>query len=269
MELLVRRSNLRMAALSVSSVQKTSNGSWWGSRDSVVGTLIKLQPAKRTPPNISQSKNSNTQRTENKTTDVVIHQHSRRFLKMDILMSETWWAYNKWNKIASDIKLVFHSSTKLRGSTAASGKGFFSSPKRADGQWSPPSFPFSGYRVYLPGIKRRGREIRQSTLFIAEFKNMWMCTSTPPVNTFRALMHCLLIRIVANFTFRYQLAVCVYLPLVSLFRTWRRARREIHAGLGLEKRKERDSLQDLGANGRIFLKWIFADVGWEFLDWIG
>ena len=48
-----------------------------------------LQPAKRTPPNISRSKNSNTQRTENKTTDVVIHQHSRRLLKMDILMSET------------------------------------------------------------------------------------------------------------------------------------------------------------------------------------
>ena len=32
---------------------------------------------------------SNTQRTENKTTDVVIHQHSRKLLKMDILMSET------------------------------------------------------------------------------------------------------------------------------------------------------------------------------------
>ena len=54
---------------------------------------------------------SNTQRTENKTTDVVIHQHSRKLLKMDILMSETCWAHNKWNQIASDIKLVFHSST--------------------------------------------------------------------------------------------------------------------------------------------------------------
>ena len=62
------------------------------------------------PPNISRSKNSNTQRTENKTTDVVIHQHSRKLLKMDILMSETCWAHNKWNKIANDIKLVFHSS---------------------------------------------------------------------------------------------------------------------------------------------------------------
>ena len=30
---------------------------------------------------------------------------------MDILMSETCWAHKKWNKITSDIKLVFHSST--------------------------------------------------------------------------------------------------------------------------------------------------------------
>ena len=54
---------------------------------------------------------SNTQRTENKTTDVVIQQQSRKLLMMDILMSETCWAHKKWNKIASDIKLVFHSST--------------------------------------------------------------------------------------------------------------------------------------------------------------
>ena len=55
---------------------------------------------------------SNTQRTENKTTDVVSHQHSRKLLMMDILMSETCSAHKKWNKISSDIKLVFHSSTR-------------------------------------------------------------------------------------------------------------------------------------------------------------
>ena len=44
-------------------------------------------------------------------TDVVIQQHSRKLLMMDILMSETCWAHKKWNKTASDIKLVFHSST--------------------------------------------------------------------------------------------------------------------------------------------------------------
>ena len=53
---------------------------------------------------------SNTERTENKTTDVVIQRHSRKILMMDILMSETCWVHKKWNKIASDIKLVFYSS---------------------------------------------------------------------------------------------------------------------------------------------------------------
>ena len=52
----------------------------------------------RTPPKTSRTKSSNTQRTENKTTDVVIHQYSRKLLKMDILMSETCWAHNKWKK---------------------------------------------------------------------------------------------------------------------------------------------------------------------------
>ena len=66
--------------------------------------------AKRTPPNTSRNKSSHTHRTENKTTDVLIHQHSRKLLKMEILMSETCWAHNKWNRIACVIKLVFHSS---------------------------------------------------------------------------------------------------------------------------------------------------------------
>ena len=33
-----------------------------------------------------------------------------KLLMMDILMSEICWAHKKWNKIASDIKLVFYSS---------------------------------------------------------------------------------------------------------------------------------------------------------------
>jgi len=44
------------------------------------------------------------------TTDVVMQQNSRKLLMMDILMPETCWAHKKWNKIASDIKLVFYSS---------------------------------------------------------------------------------------------------------------------------------------------------------------
>jgi len=60
-----------------------------------------------TPPH----RNSNTHRTKNNTTNVVIQQNSRKLVMMDILMSETCWAHKKWNKIASDIKLVFYSST--------------------------------------------------------------------------------------------------------------------------------------------------------------
>ena len=56
-------------------------------------------------------RNSNTHRTKNNTTNVVVQQNSRKLLMMDILMSETYLAYKKWNKIPSDIKLVFYSST--------------------------------------------------------------------------------------------------------------------------------------------------------------
>ena len=56
-------------------------------------------------------RNSNTHRTKNNTTNVVTKQNSRKLLLMDILMSETCWAHKKWNKIASDIKFVFYSST--------------------------------------------------------------------------------------------------------------------------------------------------------------
>jgi len=48
--------------------------------------------------------------SKNKTSDVVTQQHSRNLLMMDILMSETCWVHKKYNKMASDIKLVFYSS---------------------------------------------------------------------------------------------------------------------------------------------------------------
>ena len=72
---------------------------WW--------SFCRLKPANQPHQKLQHT------RTENKTTDVVIHQHSRKLLMMDILMSEKCWAHKKWNKIASDIKLVFHSSTIL------------------------------------------------------------------------------------------------------------------------------------------------------------
>jgi len=60
---------------------------------------------------IQPHRNSNTHQTKNITTNVVIQQHSHKLLMMDILTSETCWAYKKWNKKTSDIKLVFYSST--------------------------------------------------------------------------------------------------------------------------------------------------------------
>ena len=45
------------------------------------------------------------------TTNVVIQQNSRKLLMMDKLVSEACWAHKKWNKITSDIKLVFYFST--------------------------------------------------------------------------------------------------------------------------------------------------------------
>ena len=56
-------------------------------------------------------RNYNTHRTKNNTTNVVIQQNSRKVLMMDILMSEKYWAHKKWNKIASNIKLILYSST--------------------------------------------------------------------------------------------------------------------------------------------------------------
>ena len=62
----------------------------------------------RIPLQPNHTETPNTHRTKN---NVVIRQNSRKLLMMDILMSETCWAHKKWNKIASDYKLVFYSST--------------------------------------------------------------------------------------------------------------------------------------------------------------
>ena len=84
-------------------------GSWWCSFCRLKHSCASACKMNTTLNQPHQS--SNTQQTENKTTDVVIHQHSRKLLMMDILISETCCAHKKCNKIASDIKLVFHSST--------------------------------------------------------------------------------------------------------------------------------------------------------------
>ena len=48
-----------------------------------------LKPATRIPLKPNHTENSNTHRTKSNTTNVVIQQNSRKFLMMDMLMSET------------------------------------------------------------------------------------------------------------------------------------------------------------------------------------
>jgi len=72
---------------------------------------LKLQPTTRIPLQPNHTETPSTHRTRNNTTNVAIQQNSRKLLMMDILMSETYWAHKKLTKIASDIKLVFYSST--------------------------------------------------------------------------------------------------------------------------------------------------------------
>jgi len=61
-------------------------------------------------PNPATPKLQHTSKQEH-TTNVVIQWKSHRLLMMDVFMSEPCWAHKKWNKIASDMKLVFYSST--------------------------------------------------------------------------------------------------------------------------------------------------------------
>jgi hypothetical protein len=68
---------------------------------------VVLQPAKRTPPNTSRNKSSNTQRTENKTTDVVIHQHKLNSTHQHKFIYKTSYTKLKHN----------YTHTKARGHT--------------------------------------------------------------------------------------------------------------------------------------------------------
>jgi len=80
---------------------------WGGIR--VAGSCASACNTDTTP--TQPHRNYNTHRTKNNSTNAVIQQNSRKLLMMDVLMSETCWAHKKWNKITSDINLVFYSST--------------------------------------------------------------------------------------------------------------------------------------------------------------
>jgi hypothetical protein len=58
------------------------------------------------------------------------------------------------------------------------GLRIFSSPRRPDRLWGPPSLLSHGYR----GVKRPGREADHPPPTAAEVKKTWIYTSTPPYN---------------------------------------------------------------------------------------
>ena len=85
---------------------------WAHKKWNKIASDIKLASACNTDTTPTQPHgNSNTHGTKNNATNVVIQQNSRKLLMMDTLISETYWVHKTWNKIASDIKLVFYSST--------------------------------------------------------------------------------------------------------------------------------------------------------------
>ena len=92
-------------------MERATEGVFGPRRDKVL-SVLQAEAASNTDTTPTEPhRNSNTHRTKNNTTNVVIQQNSHKLLIMDILMSETCWTHKKWNKIASDIKLVFYSST--------------------------------------------------------------------------------------------------------------------------------------------------------------
>jgi len=70
-----------------------------------------------------------------------------------------------------------------RGSIPGSGRKsifiFFSLPPRPDRLWSPPILIFKGYRGFVLGVKRPGREADHSPPSSSEVKNGWNYVSTP------------------------------------------------------------------------------------------
>ena len=65
----------------------------WGGVVSVLQACASACNMDTTP--TKPHRNSNTHRTKNNTTNVVIQQNSRKLIMMDILMSETCWAHKK------------------------------------------------------------------------------------------------------------------------------------------------------------------------------
>jgi hypothetical protein len=58
------------------------------------------------------------------------------------------------------------------------GSSIFSSPRRPDRLWGPPSLLSNGYRALSAGVNRPGREACRSPPTSAEVRKIWIYTST-------------------------------------------------------------------------------------------
>jgi len=62
---------------------------------------------------------------------------------------------------------------------------FLFTPTLRDQPWGPPSLPFNGYLLSLPGIKRPGSEVYNSPPSNTDVTNEWRCASSAPIR-----LHC-------------------------------------------------------------------------------
>lgn len=67
----------------------------------------------------------------------------------------------------------------VRGSIPCRSERFFYPAKRADWLWILDFFPFNGYWLFFPEVKRLGREFNHSSPPSTEVENEWSCTSAP------------------------------------------------------------------------------------------
>jgi len=87
----------RKYKMTISST-KTKSMAMWRNHIQRVNIVISVLQASACNTDITPTqphRNSNTHRTKNNTTNVVLQQNSRKLLMMDILMSETCWAHKK------------------------------------------------------------------------------------------------------------------------------------------------------------------------------
>jgi hypothetical protein len=85
-----------------------------------------------------------------------------------------------WKEAAVPYLEDYATCWTVRGSNPGKSTTSFSSSKRPDRLWGPPSLLFNGHRSSLPGVRRPGRDVDRSPPSSADIKNVWSYTVLPP-----------------------------------------------------------------------------------------